>query len=151
VELARGLLARGASVGARGASVGARERDGCDATYWASYSGNVALVTLLLDHGGDPCTKDKYGWTALMAAAFNGHLAVCLLLLARGADLTAVMHGKCTTLEWYGDHVNPPLSPEVLAEHRAALMVAWRAGPHPRRWWCSTGTSHLPTRTRNQH
>jgi ankyrin repeat protein len=47
VELARGLLARGASVGTG-------DSHGRDATWWASQVGNVALVTLMLDHGGNP-------------------------------------------------------------------------------------------------
>jgi len=127
VELARGLLARGASVGAR-------DGDGCDSTWYASESGNLALVTLLLDHGGDPCTRNEYDWPALWAAARYGHLAVCLLLLSRGADLTAVMVGR-TALGMYGENARPPLSPEVLAEHRAALTAAWRAGPHPSQRW----------------
>ena len=128
VELARGLLARGASVGAR-------DGLGRDATYHASCSGNVALVTLLLDHGGNPCTRaDNDDMTALGIAASKGHLAVCLLLLSKGADLTAVMDGR-TALGLYGEHAYPPLSPEVLAEHRAALEAAWRAGPHPSAPW----------------
>ena len=36
-----------------------------------------------------------------------------------------------TALGLYGEDVRPPLSPEVLAEGRAALTAAWRAGPHP--------------------
>ena len=127
VELVRGLLARGASVGAR---------DGfsCDATYYASCSGNVALVTLLLDNGGDENTIDDFGKPALRTAAYEGHLAVCLLLLSRGADLSAVKYGR-TALGLYGERVYPPLGPEVLAEHRAALEAAWRAGPHPSQPW----------------
>jgi len=127
VELARGLLARGASVGAR-------DWGGCDAIYHASYRGNVAMVTLLLDRGGDPCTRDINGSTALMMAAWRGHLAVCLLLLSRGADLTVVWEGN-TALTMYGENARPSLSPEVLAEGRAALLTAWHAGPHPSQRW----------------
>ena len=43
----------------------------------------------------------------------------------------AVMHDGRTVLGLYGRIVRHPLSPEVLAEHRAALTAAWRAGPHP--------------------
>ena len=124
MELARGLLARGASVVAR-------DKVGQDATYFASLGGNVALVMLLLDHGGDACTGvDDNDWTALGAAALYDRLAVCLLLLSRGADLMAVMQGQ-TALEVYGEIARPRLSPEDLAERRAALEAAWRAGPHP--------------------
>jgi len=135
VELARVLLARGASVGAR-------DWEGKTATYWASYRGNVALVTLLLDHGGDVNTSADNGWTALAIAASYGHLAVCLLLLARGANLKFISRKGETVLDLYGDTLRglnygrpPPLSPEVLAEHRNALLAAWRAGPHPSQRW----------------
>ena len=131
MELARGLLARGASVGAR-------DGYGHNATYYASRIGNVALVTLLLDHGGDASTRDEDRRTALMMAAYRGHLAVCLLLLSRGANLTAVMYRltafesrSFTALGLYGEGARPHLSPAVKAERRAALTAAWRAGPHP--------------------
>jgi len=121
LRLARGLLARGASV---------MPRDwlGQDPTFLASQYGEVALVTLLLDHGGDPCTRASTGYTALGVAAARGRLAVCLLLLSRGADLKALMFGV-NALERYGEYLS--LSPEVLAEHRAILEATWRAGPHP--------------------
>jgi len=130
VELARGLLARGASVGAR-------DWNGCDSTWYASENGNLALVTLLLDHGGDPCTRNEYDWPALWAAARYGHLAVCLLLLSRGADLMAVMdgHTERTALQWYDLYAGLDLSPAVLASSRARLEAAWRAGPHSSQRW----------------
>jgi len=124
MKLARGLLARGASVRAL-------DTNGSDATYYASGSGNVDVVTLLLDHGGDVNTRNNMHCTALMFAAQKGHLAVCLLLLARGADLMIVSKLGSTALESYGRNVYPPLSPEVLAEGRAAMIKAWEHGPHP--------------------
>ena len=133
IELARGLLARGASVGAR-------DGIGRDATWYALADGNVDLVTLLLDHGGDACTEDGGGQTAFWEAGRRGHLAVCLLLLSRGADFISVWRGstaleRCgyegTALRLYAGNIHPPLSPEVLAEHHSALLAAWHAGPHP--------------------
>ena len=125
MELARGLLARGAEVGAR-------DGLGCDATWYASSIDNVVLVTLLLDHGGDACTRlDNKGYTALAIAAVQDLLAICLFLLSRGADLTVVMWDRQTALDLYGQEAELALSPEDLAERRAALEAAWRAGPHP--------------------
>ena len=89
----------------------------------------MALVTLLLDHGGDACTRNKYGFTALWQAACYGRLEVCLLLLSRGADLMVVMYDILTALEDYGTSAYPQLSPEVMAQHRDALLAAWHAGP----------------------
>ena len=128
VELARGLLAHGASVGTR-------DHFNSDATYYASENGNLALVTLMLDHGGDPNTRTNANITTLGAAARRGHLDVCLLLLSRGADLMAVMYGRNTVLGQYGAYADPRLSLEIKDEHREALLAAWRAGPHPSQRW----------------
>jgi len=128
VELARGLLARGALVGVR-------KFLNYDATWIASEYDNVDLMRLLLDHGGDPNTRNNDGWTALGHAGSYGHLAVCLLLLSRGADLMAIWDNDKNALEGYGYWTYPALSSEVLAEHRAALLAAWRAGPHPSQRW----------------
>jgi len=135
VELARGLLARGASVGARNVY-------GHDAMYYASSGCNLtlrscsryfAVLTLLLDNGGDPNTRDNEGVTPLWEAAQYANLDICLFLIAKGADLMAKIEGR-TALDNYGqfrDSLNPgvtpeiSLSPEVLTMHRAALLSAW--------------------------
>jgi ankyrin repeat protein len=124
VELARGLITCRASVMAQ-------DLQGCDATWLALAEGNVALVTLLLDNGGDANTRTKCGTTALGATAHYGHLDVCLLLLSRGADLTAVIYDGRTALEWYDTGVIRYLSPEFKTKRRDILLAAWHAGPHP--------------------
>lgn len=56
----------------------------------AARSGNVEVVTLLLDHGGNANAKEALrGQTALMWAASERHTGVVRLLLARGADVHA--------------------------------------------------------------
>jgi hypothetical protein len=47
----------------------------------------------------------------------------------------AVMDDEHTALDMYGEYANPYLSPEVLTEHRDALLAAWHAGPHPSQRW----------------
>jgi hypothetical protein len=128
VELARGLLARGALVELR-------DYFGNDATYYASKWCNVDLVTLLLDYGGNPNTTNDFKETAIWAAGSTANLAVCLLLLARGADLMSVFVFVDTASDWYGNYADDTFSDDVLAEHLAVIIVAWQTGPHPSQRW----------------
>ena len=121
LELARGLLDLGAVVDAR-------DIVGWDALMYASNNGHAAVVTLLLDRGADPCSKDDYE-TALHMAAEKDHLQVCLILLNRGADLMAMSHIGRTALSHYGNRA--PLSNEIKEQRREQLRAAWEAGPHP--------------------
>ena len=123
LELARGLLDLGAVVNAR-------NNDGWDALMYASENGHAAVVTLLLDRGADPSSRNDYE-TALYLAALYDHLQVCLILLNRGADLMVVCHYGRTALTHYGIYADPPLSNEIKEQRREQLRVAWAAGPHP--------------------
>ena len=118
IELARGLLDRGANVHARW--------NGWDALMHATSWGYLELCTLLLDRGADPNSRHTR-WTALGLAAYYDRLEVCLLLIARGADLRAVMTGwrgigERTALQWYGERRS--LRPAILKKRRAALSAA---------------------------
>jgi hypothetical protein len=89
-------------------------------------------VKLLEAAGADIHHKTNNGYNALILAALFDKLPVCLFLLSKGADLMAVANNNWTALTDYGNYVHsPPLSPATLAERRAALEEAWRAGPHP--------------------
>ena len=125
VELAGGMLDRGASLSAKNAHGG-------DSLYFACVNGRLAVAALLLDRGADPNTSSVI-WTALgYAACFDNH-DVCLLLLSRSADLMAPMPGNGrTALKMYGERKHPTkLRPAELAARRAALVAAWEEGPHP--------------------
>ncbi|MFM8953066.1 MAG: acyltransferase family protein [Planctomycetaceae bacterium] len=76
------------------ASPGAVER--ADASWgltplaWATMRGDPAIVTAVLDAGGDPHGRDGGGNTPLHHAAYFGRDAAARLLMERGADPTAV-------------------------------------------------------------
>lgn len=46
----------------------------------ASTSGNVDVIQILLNKGGDVSIRDKDGVTALMSSASHGHAKVLVLL-----------------------------------------------------------------------
>jgi hypothetical protein len=121
LELGRALLDRGSDVHAR-------NDKGWDALYCAYDRGsNLAIVTLLLDRGADPCSVDNGGFTVLMNAASWGNYQVCLLLVSRGANLLAVWDGQTALDRYNGSN----LTAAEKEEHRAALRAAFAEGPHP--------------------
>jgi ankyrin repeat protein len=60
----------------------------------ATASGNITIVSLLLDHGAGIDTQDMYGRTALHYAAEHGHVKLVSFLLDHKASMnTRDMHG----------------------------------------------------------
>ena len=61
------------------------------ALHLAACTGNLALVTLLLDHQASVDMPDMMGRSALHLAALQGHLDITTLLMARGADINGTL------------------------------------------------------------
>jgi hypothetical protein len=59
----------------------------------------IDIVSMLLDAGGDPNTRDSQGMTALMWAAKAGSVAATKLLLAHGADRSLLDAGGLSALQ----------------------------------------------------
>ena len=74
------------------------EMDEGSFVHFASGSGDVELVQLLLDLGADLRAEDPSGKTALHWAARGGHAAAAALLLDRGADLLGRDRFRSTAL-----------------------------------------------------
>ena len=117
---------------ARGSPVDPYERGMYSCVYYAASYNHLAVVSLLVDNGADPCGRGL-NYTALGRAAENGYLEMCILLLTRGANLTALMRDgqpeSFTALERYGSETN--MSEEQKEEGRMAMIKAWKYGPHP--------------------
>ncbi|MCO7255686.1 ankyrin repeat domain-containing protein [Dickeya oryzae] len=64
-----------------GYNLNARDEKGYTAIILAAYHGHYDTVSLLLNHGADPCLQDSRGNTALMGAVFKGELKIAHLLL----------------------------------------------------------------------
>ena len=93
LEMAELLLEYGALVDWTGRSA---------AIHLAACSGNLNMVTLLLNHNARVELPDAAGRTALHIAAMQGHLEMTSLLLRRGADINGSwvfgFEGLCPSL-----------------------------------------------------
>ena len=127
VDLARGLLDRGADLHAKDTEAGY----GWDALMRACFSGRVPVATLLLDRGADVNATSSQGETALFIAAQRDEIDAALLLISRSADLMAQDNEGLTALDVYGSYYSIRINNEVKEERRARLRAAFAAGPHP--------------------
>jgi ankyrin repeat protein len=68
--------------------------------HWAASrgSGDPAMLSLLLEHGADVLTVDKYGKSALHHAARSGNTQCVLFLLSRGASASLADNAGLTAL-----------------------------------------------------
>ncbi|MCO7263406.1 ankyrin repeat domain-containing protein [Dickeya zeae] len=64
-----------------GYNLNIRDEKGYTAVILAAYHSHYDTVSLLLNHGADPCLQDSRGNTALMGAVFKGELKIANLLL----------------------------------------------------------------------
>ncbi len=83
-----------------GADLNLSDADGDTPLHGAAKSGNVEILTLLLDKGANPNAKNKEGGTPLMWAAVYGNEDAARLLLNRGADASAKDNTGVTAAEW---------------------------------------------------
>lgn len=71
-----------------GADIAARDAKGYTPLILASYNGQAAATSVLLDHGADAAAgDDARGNTPLMGVAFKGYAAIARLLLDTGIDV----------------------------------------------------------------
>jgi ankyrin repeat protein len=83
LKVAAALLAHGADVNKKGGSLAGAPLDE------AAYSGDKAMVELLIAHKADLNVRDQYGFTPLHMAAYHGHADIVDILLAAGAEINA--------------------------------------------------------------
>lgn len=95
----------------------------------ASHEGDIATITLLLDHGADIAmyNKNQYGTTALIEAAQRGQVDSVKLLLERGADINQRDRAGDPALNWatYYGHIEVV---QILIEQKADLTVVGSGG-----------------------
>eukprot|EP00618_Florenciella_parvula_P019704 CAMPEP_0119522578 /NCGR_PEP_ID=MMETSP1344-20130328/37876_1 /TAXON_ID=236787 /ORGANISM="Florenciella parvula, Strain CCMP2471" /LENGTH=216 /DNA_ID=CAMNT_0007560625 /DNA_START=66 /DNA_END=716 /DNA_ORIENTATION=- len=72
-----------------GAIVNSQNAKGDTAMHWAARRGDLQLVLLLLDNGGDPNLREsKFGRSPLHEAGMHGHSHVLHEMVKRGADMS---------------------------------------------------------------
>ncbi len=115
VEVAKGLLNRGADVDSR--SSNAMNNTPLHA---ATAGGNFEMVELLLDHGADANARQHGGWTALHSAAQSGNIEIAKILLERGAAANVRADNNQSPLDLALSHKHEKLV--ELLEYRGAQL-----------------------------
>ena len=71
-----------------------RARDNCSNTplQCAAFSGNDAVISVLIQHGADVNELGQFGRTALHGACNNGHVACIHVLVRHGSDVDLGSH-----------------------------------------------------------
>jgi ankyrin repeat protein len=70
-------------------AVNRASRDGTTPLHWAARRGDVAMVNLLLHHGGNARAVNRFGITPLWLACVDGSVPIVDALLKAGADVNA--------------------------------------------------------------
>jgi hypothetical protein len=103
------------------ADIDARDEDGSTPLSLASSPPNLkdgSVHQLLLEHGADINTKNRFYWTPLHYASFHGTLEVVRVLLEHGADVEAKGNDGETALQIAAERGHDEVV-ELLREHGA--------------------------------
>ncbi len=73
-----------------------------NAMVWAAKADDPVYLKLLLDHGGNPNTRNSNGETLLLQAKFSGAWENIELLVERGADVNALSQQRAFLDEYAG-------------------------------------------------
>ena len=123
--------------------------DSWTALIWASRSGSIEAISLLLDSGADVnlpgSTGDNWDATPLQHAILQRQPAAVRLLLDRGADLNRGAGGSLTPLFLAAGDTDPAILKLLLA-HGADPSVENENGATPLSRAVSAGTLHGPDR-----
>ena len=120
-----------------------KDHDGNTPLIWASFTGHVNTIELLLDHGASINVQDNIGLTALMYSVTQRHDHSVNLLLSRGSNvfikdkdgntalhwaarsnsesITSVLIGKCADPKQSNNEGLTPLNEAEKHEHRNVI------------------------------
>ncbi len=125
VELAKTLLAAGASVKAR------TRLNSATPLFMAAHNGNAAMIDLLLKSGADPNDVDDHGTTALMMAAAAGNPDAVSALINAGAGVNAREGAHGQTALMFAAALGRADAIRVLTAHGADPSIASKAAKAP--------------------
>jgi len=74
------------------------DNSGASPLHWACYSGNMRMISMLIDCGASANVDDSNGSQPLILTAIYAHLPAMLALLKAGANVHAVDHSGRTAL-----------------------------------------------------
>ena len=124
--------------------------DSWTALIWASRSGSIDAISILLDAGADVnlpgATGDDWDATPLQHAILARHPAVVRLLLDRGADLNGGAHPRSLAPLFLAAGDTDPAILTLLLAHGADPAIEDEHGATPLSRAVSAGTFHGPDR-----
>ena len=96
----------------------------------AAIKGNIEVVKLLVEHGGDIQAQDIFGHTPLSYAVMNDHVPVVEMLLDRGADVNSKSGAYEAPLLCHAANGNQVKMVELLIARGADVNLTSDEGGH---------------------
>ncbi|KAJ3102928.1 Palmitoyltransferase zdhhc17, partial [Phlyctochytrium bullatum] len=128
LAVARYLIEKGAEIDAVGGELMATPLQ------WASRSGHIQMVTLLIHKGSNPLIKDNQGYNALHLAAHAGHSMMLIYLVAIGVDVDSPDTMGRTALMWTAYQGNSIESMNAVITQKATLDMTDSTGYTALHW-----------------
>jgi len=115
---------------------------GTTALHWAAATGDMALLTFLLDAGAERNAADRGGETPLHMAVRMGETGAVRRLLDAGADVNAATKNGMTPLHHAALQAKP-LMTELLVAHGSQINSRDSAGRSPADWAALKGRGKI--------
>ncbi|WWC97125.1 hypothetical protein V866_004003 [Kwoniella sp. B9012] len=118
--------------------VNSKDEDGRTPLHWASTTGNLNVLQLILSYHPDLESRDSMGWTALIIASASNQVEVVRELLEAGAQVDAMNEKGQTALHYAASKGNVSIG-RLLISRGADINAKDRASQFPLHRAATTG------------
>ncbi|WVW81726.1 hypothetical protein I302_103722 [Kwoniella bestiolae CBS 10118] len=118
--------------------VNSKDEDGRTPLHWASTTGNLTVLQLLLSYQSELESRDTMGWTALIIASAANQVEVVRELLEAGAQVDAINEKGQTALHYAASKGNVAIG-RLLINRGADINAKDRASQFPLHRAATTG------------